>query len=514
MNNKEDKKNHSGFIDSVIGSTTTENVERFGRAASEYLKGYNGVVDESGNIVKKGLKHVSDSKVHPDFQYQNIKQQSGFSAEIHYTDHTNAENIINRNQTRVHRSNDIGRGNDPVFDILSVDDHGNPTWGAQMKFCGKFGTPEEIKASSEALVKKMTGDKWERYRGNKVLVPKEQYDIAKKYAEDTAKCLTDQADQFRQQGHVEKADLLDQKAQKYLQVSKDLENSGITSEEAIFIREHPKLATAKYVAKTAHRSGMENAKSAAVISVAISSAQNVARIIRGDKSAKEAVKDVAKDTASGAVTAYIIGAGDTAIRGFMAASKKSVYVHLSKSNVPAMIATTAVQVSKSLIRYAKGEINSLQLAEELGEKGTGMMAASFGAAVGTAIFPGVGTIIGGMVGYMTSSTIYQACMQVLHEEKVSLSRRNQIRSIATAAIEAMEHQGNELLALVNEFYSNRSKVFSESLLMIDSAAKDSNLNQFTAGLNQIALEMGGALQFKDFNEFNQFMMDKEAVLDF
>lgn len=48
-----------------------------------------------------------------------------------------------------------------------------------MKFCGKFGTPEEIRISSENLVDKMSGDKWERYRGNDVLVPKEQFVIAK-----------------------------------------------------------------------------------------------------------------------------------------------------------------------------------------------------------------------------------------------------------------------------------------------------------------------------------------------
>jgi len=183
MGEKKKKKDHSGLTDSVVGVATTENVERFGRASSEYIKGYNGTVDSTGKIIRKGLKQVSESKVHPDYKYQNIKQQAGFSAEIHYVDKTNAEDIINKNHNRIHRSNDIGRGNDIQFDVLSVDEFGNPTWGAQMKFCGKFGTPDEIQKSSEDLVKKLAGDKWERYRGNKILVPKEQHDIAKKYAE-------------------------------------------------------------------------------------------------------------------------------------------------------------------------------------------------------------------------------------------------------------------------------------------------------------------------------------------
>ncbi|MCC0567176.1 hypothetical protein [Brevibacillus borstelensis] len=514
MSDKEKKKEHSGLTDSIIGAATTENVERFGRAASEYLKGYKGTFDDNGEIVRKGLKQVAESKVHPDYEYSNIKQQAGFSAEIHYVDKTNAENIINKSDYRVHRSNDIGRGNDPQFDILSVDDSGNPTWGAQMKFYGKFETPEEIKKSSEELVRKMTKDDWERYRGNDVLVPKEQYEIAKKYAEDKARELSEQAEKLRAQGQYDKADLLDQNAEKYRQVSHDLKDSGITTKEAVFLREHPQLATAKYVLETAHRAGLENAKSAAVVSAVISTAQNVVSLIRGEKRVGEALKDVTKDTASGAVTAYIIGAGDTAIRGFMAASSNSVFVNLSKTNMPAMIATATVQVGKSLIRYAKGEIDSLELVEELGEKGTGMMAASFGAAIGTAVFPGVGTVIGGMVGYLVSSSVYKACMQTLREERLFEERRARIHAIATAAIEAMGKQGNELLAMIKKFYARRQQVFAEAISMLNLASNSQNIELFTQGLNKIAIEMGGALQFKNFSEFDSFMQDKNTALEF
>jgi hypothetical protein len=515
MSDKEKKKGrHSGITDSTIGAATTENVERFGRAASEYIKGYKSTFDNNGDLVRKGLKQVAESKVHPDYKYQNIKQQAGFSAEIHYVDKTNAENIINNNDNRIHRSNDIGRGNDPQFDILSVDDSGNPTWGAQMKFYGKFETPEEIKKSSEELVRKMTKDDWERYRGNDVLIPKEQYEIAKNYAENKARELSEQAEKLRTQGLYEKANLLDQNAEKYRQVSLDLKDSGITTKEAIFLREHPQLATAKYVLETAHRSGLENAKSAAVVSAVISTAQNVTSLIRGEKRLGEALKDVTKDTASGSVTAYIIGAGDTAIRGFMRASSNSVFVNLSKTNMPAMIATATVQVGKSIIRYANGEIDSLELVEELGEKGTGMMAASFGAAIGTAVLPGVGTVIGGMVGYLVSSTVYKACMQTLREERFSGERRAIIHAIATAAMEAMDKQGNELLNMIEEFYVRRKQVFSEAVSMLNVACGSQNLELFTQGLNMIAVEMGGALQFKNFSEFDSFMLDKKAALEF
>lgn len=521
MNEKNKKKDHSGLIDSVIGATTTENVERYGRAAAEYIKGYKGNVSADGHIIKKGLKQVAESNVNPNFEYQNLKQQAGFAAEIHYVDKTNADNIINRKNTRVSRSNDVGLGNHTQFDILAVDVDGNPIvnanqplWSAQMKFCGGYQTQEQIQKSSEKLVRKLVSKDWDRYRGNKVLVPSEQYELAKKYAQEQSEKLSAKAKEFRTNGNLEKAKMLEDKAKKYRQAAKDITDSGISSREAMFLREHPKLATAKYVAKTAHHSGVEQAKAVAVISAAISTSKNIVCVMRGEKEIKDALKDVAIDTVGGSTSAYIIGASDTAIRGFMSSSKNSIFVNLSKTNLPATIATVGVQVGKSLIRYANGEIDAIQLVEELGEKGTGAIAASWGGAIGTAIFPGVGTAIGAMIGYITSSTIYGAAMQVLHEEQISVERRVRVHAIATAAIESMNSQRRILEKMINEFYSNREILFQQSFQLIDLAIKNDNLEQFTEGLNKIALEMGKALQFKNFDEFNNFMLNQNIALEF
>lgn len=105
-------------------------------------------------------------------------------------------------------------------------------------------------------------------------------------------------------------------------------------------------------------------------------------------------------------------------------------------------------------------------------------------------------------------------MQVLREEQLSFERREKIHKIATAAMDAMESQGEDLLQLIDQFYENRYKVFSDSLMTIHSAGLENNIERFTEGLNQIALEMGKSLKFKNFNEFDHFMIDEEKALDF
>lgn len=518
---KEEKQKDDGLRDSVLGLSSLDVVDKYGSASAEYINGYKGSIDNAGEIISKGLKQVSESKINPDHAYVNLKQQAGFSAEIHIANRENAENIIKGGDIRYRRSNDIGLGNDQRIDILAVDTDGNPIivggqplWSAQIKFCGRYETPEEIKASSENVAKELAGDKWAKYRGNNVLVPSEQYEYIKKYATEEAQKLHEKATEFRQSGNIEKAELLEYKAHNFEQVAKDVQNSGISSKEAMFLREHAKLATAKYVVETAHCAGIEQAKAGAIITATISVSQNIISVSRGEKEIKDALKDTAIDTAAGAGTSYIIGAGGTALKGIMETSSNNVLRSLSRTNMPAMIATVCVQVGKSIIRYANGEINEMELVEELGEKGTGMMAASWGAAIGTAVFPGVGTVIGGMIGYMTCSTIYRSSMQVLHEERVSIERRRKIHALTEAALEAMNKQRKELSLLINHYYQDRRIVFENSFMMVEKSLMSNDLDLFVEGLNQIALEMGKTLQFKDFDEFDAFMRNPDSVFEF
>ena len=486
---KMNKGKRDDLFDVLNGLTASEQIERYGRGASEYIKGYKGTFDENGNLVKKGLKQVAESNVNKDFKYQNLKQQAGFSAEIDYVSKTNSENIINGTDKIVARSNDVGRGNDTRFDIVSIDNNGNvilngedPMWGAQMKFCGGYQTTEQIQNSSENLVKKLASPKWDRYRDNEILIPKEQYEPAKKFAQAKCEELRKQSELQRQNGNYNKAAELEALAEKYNKISENIKDSGITSKEAMFLREHPKLATAKNVAGIAHKAGVEQAKGAAIMAGTLSVAQNVIYVMKGDKEIKDALYDSSIDIAKGTALGYITGSSDAAIRGFMASSNKSVFINLSKTSLPSMLATTTIQVTKSIKRYANNEIDEIELVQELGEKGTGMLSASLGAAVGTAILPGVGTVVGGMVGYMTSSSVYSAAMEVLKEAEISKERYLVISSLCEASIESLRYERERLEKHIYEVYGSRQNVFDNSFNIVDKAIGNNDITLFTQAI--------------------------------
>ena len=518
---RKNEKNKKTLKNIALGTAANEVVNRYGNAANEFIKGYKGNIGDNNEVISKGLKQIAKSKVNEQYKYQNLKQQAGFSAEVHYENKVNAENIINGNTRRISRTDNVGMVNDTKFDFIEIDSNGNPLinngdakWGAQMKFCGKYGTKEEIVSSAKSLTDKLAGENWERYRGNDILVPSEQYEHIKKYAEDKANDLNEQARKLRSQGYFDKAKNLQEKANNYKQVAKDVKNSGISSKEAMFLREHPKLATIKEVGKTAHRAGMEQAKYGAIVAGVISVSQNISAVATGNKDIQDAIKDVAKDTATGAGISYVIAGSGSVIKSCMASSTNKTLQVISKGNIPSLIATTTLEVGKTIKKYINGELTELEVIEELGEKGVGMMASSIGASIGTAIFPGIGTIIGGVIGYMCSSSIYNGSLSILKEERLSYERRIKLEGFAKIALENMHIQQEILVKEISKNYIEKQEKFDEAFNYIEMSVKYENLEMFTKGLNQIAIEFGQVLQFKDFNEFDLFMTDNERKLIF
>ena len=91
-----------------------EAVQRYGNAAKQHYVAYSGIDNEAGKQLSKGLKSISKSRVNPDYQSQNIKQQAGFSAEVKSIARKNAQNIIDGKSNKFIRTDDFGNVNDPL----------------------------------------------------------------------------------------------------------------------------------------------------------------------------------------------------------------------------------------------------------------------------------------------------------------------------------------------------------------------------------------------------------------
>lgn len=168
------------LLNAGIAGAAYETVQRYGAAAKQHYVAYSGVDNEAGKTLVKGLKQIAEEKINPDYEFQNIHQQAGFSAEVKDVAKSNAESIIRGETTRKIRTDDLGRVNDPLYDTVSIDANGDiiDGSGAQMKFLGASEKDTTGAGDAARALDKLQSKKFEKYLDHdaKIDVPADQYD--------------------------------------------------------------------------------------------------------------------------------------------------------------------------------------------------------------------------------------------------------------------------------------------------------------------------------------------------
>ena len=215
-----DKKEKSDdILNAGIAGSAYEAVQRYGSANKQHFVAYSGVDNEAGKTLVKGLKQISEQKINPDYEFQNIQQQAGFSAEVKDVARSNAENIINGNKTRKIRTDDLGSVNDPLYDTVMLDSEGNVIEGsgAQMKFLGASEKDPAGLGDAGRAFEKLQSKKFEKYLDHdaKIDVPADQYDGIISATDEKLEKLYKQLENRKKAGNTEQVEKI-QKQNNYM----------------------------------------------------------------------------------------------------------------------------------------------------------------------------------------------------------------------------------------------------------------------------------------------------------
>ena len=518
--NNTDKKKELGRV--ISNGINEEIIQRYGSAVKEHLVSYSGVDHETDKILKKGLKELSKSKVNPEYAKQNIKAQSGFSAEIKETARENASRIIKGDKTRVTRTDDIGRVNDPLYDHVVLDKNGKiiNELSSQMKFVGK-----NPKKCLDMLLSK----KYNKYMDNncEMEIPSDYYGEVKKLLEVKIKKVENQIENLGE--NLEKINVLDSKREeldKLIKLDKNLRGSKVSNKEAIEARTNPKISVSKDILNVGHKAGVGAAKVSSIIGGGFSAVQNVYSVMQGEKKMTKAVCDVVVDTGKSAISGYTVGFSGTAVKGFMQNSSHQTIRALSKCGVPSFAINMALDSVSLLSKYMKGEINSFELIESLGEKGTGIITSSITASTGVAIgmsigsvVPLVGTIIGGMVGgaagsmlgYIINGTIYKESVTALKNRDASREHLREIEYINNICIEEEIRYQKEFKMFVEQNHKIKEDNINKLFADIGENVKSNNVNMYLENINNFAKTYNLILEFNSAEEIDEFMLDEKTI---
>ena len=525
---KKEEKSNKLINETTVGMAQNELSQLHGEAASQIIQAYKGVRYDSKGVdighqgrSLKDISHYSLGKGDTAQQQKILKSQAGFSAELLKEARDNKKAVLDHKSVRTRTTDGLGKTNHPLHDHVQVDEHGNVIagTGSQMKFYGID------KKGNYTVVEKMVKNRsWDRY--DVIDIPREQYDGAVQYARDKAQDYHGQAEALYKQGATELAQKKSETAKRYEEAESRLRKTDVTTEEAILARTAPEKAVVKEVISDSHKAGTEAAKGAVLMGASISLAQNLYAVITEDKPLDEAAKDVAKTTAQAGAVAYITGGAGTTIKSIMHTSEKSVIRNLSNTNVPSLIATSTVEIVKSIKRYASGEINEVQLLEEFGEKGVGMLSAGYCSAAGVAIggtlgsvLPiigtGMGTVVGGflgsMIGYTLSGIFYRGSLEALKGARIAEERRRVIEEISRAAIEEQKKYQETIVKYAREKFAQREEEFSVYLKKIRKSIEENQIDDYIASINHIGEMFDIKLEFSGFDEIDAFMSDENTV---
>lgn len=513
-NEEREEDENRRIMGKALEGAAVETVQRFGSAIKEHLAAYAGDREKpaDGNSrPPKTLKSIAEMPTSNEFREQNIAQQAGFSAEVESAARKNADNIIAGKDTRFKRYDDVKHvSNDPIVDIVEVDDLGKPIIGseAQMKFVG---------SSPKELLNALKSKEYAKYRDAGVImdIPDDYYDVL----------MGDGPDGINEQIRKRQVKLdgdrltgknspesIQQQIDDLKQIKKSLRKSGLTKSEALYAREHPKRMVAKDVAKVANKAGLQQARNGALIGGGVSLIRNMVACINGSIEPAEAARNVGVDAGLAAAFGYVAAFSGAAIKGAMQNASSEYLRSLSRTNVAATMVSTVTDVSKVVALYCRGEITGAACIERLGQQGMGQLGGVMGVAVAMAAIPADSAFMAAMVGmagstlgYAAAVAIYEELSTALHDYELAKEERIRVERECAEAVELIRQYRRDMSRDVENYLATRDELCNRAFDAMDQALISNDIDGYLAGNAEIQESLGYLPRFRTQQEFDDLM---------
>lgn len=513
MGNKQVMDENNNLSQAAFIGASAETVQRYGSAVKEHLVSYNGIDNETGTVLTKSLKSISESNVHPDYVTQNLKQQSGFSAEVKESARSNAERIINGDATRKVRADDLGRVNDQLCDFYEIDGSGLiiDGSGTQMKFVGS----DPYKAMNKFMT-----SKYDKYFENniKIEVASDFYEPMRHEADRRLEELQNQLDFHLKSGNTKQAAVLKRRITKVEKVKSSLKKSSVSSTDACYARMNPGLSTVKDVVGVANRAGLHGAGISAAIGGSIAIIQNVVSVCNGEIDAEEACVNVAKQTAVSAASGYGITFASTALKGAMQNSTSLIIRELSKTNLPTVVVSVVSNTCISLGMYINGDISGTECFERIGKDGFGIISgaafSTIGSSAAAVVFGSsaaasvLGGLFGGIVGYAAAAFCYDFFLQSAKSAKLAHEERICIEKMCEEHVKLLRAYRQEIEEKTERYMVSYMQLFDSSMEGIKKALDLGDIDGFISSANNVISALGGECQYHNIEEFNHMIKNK------
>lgn len=505
---------YDGLIDAVLVGAFQDTVQCYGGAIGEHLVGLTGMDSLRDHEWVRGLKKIADSKVHPDYEYQNTHQQAGFSAEVKSVVRQNSEARIHGDATRTMRTDDLGRVNDPLYDSVQIDEHGAiiDGTGTQIKFLGYSESDPFHEHSAARAFHTLMSDKFAKYHEHDVLieVPKDQYEGLLVETNKKIQILHDQL------AHVTDPEVrhhLEIQLERAEAIRQHTRQSVVTSDEAVFAREHPYLSTAQDMGRIAHSAGVQAAEFGAIIGGSMAIVQQTVALLKGEITGKEAAINIGTSTVKRAWQSYVVGAGGTLLKGAMEQASSAGLRGAAMTGLPQAMVQVGITSSQVLYRYCTGQIDEKSCVQELSLQSANMLSASLFAGIGQVVIPIpiVGGMLGAIAGYSMSSAMFGMLQQAFREEGIAIDCRQELEAACAQYVAQMKGYREQFESAITTYFSHEKEQFQLAFRGMQDGITV-NDTQWVLDMGNCIIELfGGTVAYKNQGEFDALMASDEPL---
>ncbi len=292
-------------------------------------------------------------------------------------------------------------------------------------------------------------------------------------------------------------------------------SSGVTTRtEVDFATSFPKTYAGmqkikQVVGREAAVAAVQGAGAGAIMGFATSAPEHFLAWVKEEKGGKEAVKEIAKDTARSSVHGGAAAAGSAAVRGV---GHKIGAKALTKPNVAAVVAWAVVDVGATVRSWVRGEISAEEAAIRLGDTGCGALSGLYVGATAGAIFGPVGAAVGSTVGYLLSACVYQSCVATFQKARLAEEEAERVVALCAEAVRRMDEQRRKFEHDAAAWLAARQDAFDSHFNRIDAALAGGDPEKAAKSLSRFARSFGKKLRHADFEDFQRFMDSKDPVV--
>lgn len=259
-----------------------------------------------------------------------------------------------------------------------------------------------------------------------------------------------------------------------------------------------------------------------VIPLSSEAVRRMVKVAQGEESLSNTTKEMGKFAVDVAIAGGKHKLKVDKLANKLASSKNPYLNNIAESEEIAQIINVTTIIQEAAKKYINGEIDENEFIEEVGEKGTTIVAGMIskqlgkevggiiGAVMGTIASPGVGTVAGHVVGEVVGIIITTvACSSILSIYNTSKHfndyklKESQIKQLELEALKEMENQRDKFRNIIEKEYNYWDENIKDGFNMIISSACEQtfNLQGITDGLDKILKLFGKSVEFKNLDEY-------------